>query len=249
MSQIVPFQFAGSLTVRSLVIDGNPWFVAVDVCKVLEISNTSDALKGLDSDEILTLAISEGQKTARSNNLINESGLYSLILRSRKPQAKAFKKWVTSEVLPALRKTGTYSVQPKSSGRLAQEDNALRGSLSREFYPPWPLSDRQLLTISRAEVAELSRMVNLAGSYFRYDRKATYALRSKIETVFGAIIPDLEAWQYPSVRDYLEKVAKQAEDFRNQVDSLERLFWEKVTCSTSVALVPERGQAIQAARK
>lgn len=242
MSRIIPFQFAGSLTVRSILIDEAPWFVAVDVCKALEISNTTDALKGLDADEVLTLAISEGQRAARSNNVINESGLYSLILRSRKPQAKAFKKWVTSEVLPALRRTGTYSVQAPESR------NAVRGSLAPEFYPPWPLSDADLQPLSRAQIEELARAVRAVGALFRYEHKATYALRAKIEQVYGAIIPDLESWQFASVREYIANAHEKARGFREQCDSLETLFWDQYRYSGQVALNPSRGQVFAAGR-
>ena len=100
--------------VRAINRNGEIWFVAADVCAVLDIKNTSDALKNLDDDECLTLDIGEGQKIGRGGaqkfNIINESGLYALILRSRKPEAKRFRKWVTSEVLPSIRKTGSYSV-------------------------------------------------------------------------------------------------------------------------------------------
>jgi prophage antirepressor-like protein len=93
--------------------DGEPWFVLADVCRKLGIANPSDAAARLDDDEKMTLGISEGQSGvrggARQMNIINESGLYSLVLRSSKPEAKRFKKWITSEVLPAIRKTGAYS--------------------------------------------------------------------------------------------------------------------------------------------
>lgn len=91
---------------------GNPWFVAADVCAVLEIRNVSDAVSRLDDDEKADIGItdtsSNGVTQKRNVTTINESGLYSLILTSRKPEAKAFKKWVTAEVLPSIRKTGSY---------------------------------------------------------------------------------------------------------------------------------------------
>ena len=88
------------------------WFVAADVCRVLELSNPSEALKGLEEDERMTLSNTEGHSGlrggAQSFNVISESGLYALIFKSRKPEAKAFRKWVTGEVLPAIRKSGVY---------------------------------------------------------------------------------------------------------------------------------------------
>jgi prophage antirepressor-like protein len=95
----------------STILDdaGNPWFVAKDVCRALEFRDTNDGTKYLDNDEKQVVKINPINGRGNPNTvIINESGLYSLILRSRKPQAKAFKKWVTSEVLPSIRKTGQY---------------------------------------------------------------------------------------------------------------------------------------------
>ena len=96
-----------SATVRTLQRDGEPWFVATDVCEVLTIANPSQALSRLDDDE-RTLITVEGAPNGLPVNVISESGLYSLTLTSRKPIAKRLKKWVTSEVLPMIRKTGSY---------------------------------------------------------------------------------------------------------------------------------------------
>lgn len=96
-----------SFTVRALLRDGDPWFVAADVCAALDLGNVSAAISRLDDDEkgVISIDTLGGQQHGAS---VNESGLYSLILGSRKPEAKPFKKWVTSEVLPAIRKTGGY---------------------------------------------------------------------------------------------------------------------------------------------
>ena len=90
--------------VRVLEIENEPWFVAKDVCDILELSNPSVALKNLDEDERTKFNLGRQGNT----NLINESGLYALIVRSRKPEAKKFRKWITSEVLPSIRKHGVY---------------------------------------------------------------------------------------------------------------------------------------------
>ncbi|HFK1499683.1 prophage antirepressor [Bacillus sp. UMTAT18] len=87
---------------------GEPWFVAKDVCNVLSIKNSRDALSKLDSDEKDDVGLTDTIGRKQNTSVINESGLYSLIMSSRKPQAKAFKKWVTAEVLPTIRKTGGY---------------------------------------------------------------------------------------------------------------------------------------------
>lgn len=89
--------------------NGEPWWVLADVCKVLEIAQPHHAASRLDDDE-KDRAIVTTLGGSQEMTIINESGLYSLILTSRKPAAKRFKKWVTSEVLPAIRKTGGYMV-------------------------------------------------------------------------------------------------------------------------------------------
>ena len=82
--------------------DGEPWFVAADVCKALEIGNPSQAIARLEDDEkMIALISNEGNKRGNPNmTVVNEPGLYTLILSSRKPEAKVFKRWVTSEILP-----------------------------------------------------------------------------------------------------------------------------------------------------
>lgn len=108
MTQLIQHPQLGSVQIE--LIDNNPWFVVKDVCNILDIGNTSKAVLNLDEDEKLTLLlVRSGQKRAMS--LVNESGLYNLIFRSNKPEAKVFRKWVTSEVLPSIRKTGKYESQ------------------------------------------------------------------------------------------------------------------------------------------
>lgn len=107
-NSIITFNFNQN-TVRTTVRDGEPWFVAADVAKALEYRDSEHATRYLDDDEKDTL----NWGTLGGNQdltIINESGLYSLILRSRKAEAKAFKKFVTSEVLPSIRRTGMYAV-------------------------------------------------------------------------------------------------------------------------------------------
>lgn len=90
--------------VRVTTINGEPWWIAKDVCDVLDIANPTQALSRLDDDERSMFNIGRQGET----NVVNEMGLYSLILGSRKPEAKAFKRWITHEVLPTIRKTGGY---------------------------------------------------------------------------------------------------------------------------------------------
>ncbi len=111
--------------------DGQPWFVLADVCRVLDHSNPSVAASRLDDDEKLTLDNTEGHDGQRGGaqfqTIINESGLYSLVLTSRKPEAKRFKKWITAEVIPTIRRTGGYGVSDPAT--LLNDPAALRAAL------------------------------------------------------------------------------------------------------------------------
>lgn len=111
-NELTVFQNEEFGSVRTINRNGEPWFVANDVCKALQIGNSRDAINRLDNDEkgvVITDTLGGNQKI----NIINEAGLYSLILTSRKPEAKEFKRWITHEVIPAIRKTGSYSVEHK----------------------------------------------------------------------------------------------------------------------------------------
>ncbi len=109
-------------SVRVLERDGIPWFVLVDVCVVLEIANPRDAASRLDDDE-KGVGIADTLGGRQEVTIINESGLWSLVLTSRKPAARRFRKWVTSEVIPAIRRTGSYGapqLDPNDPAQLRQ---------------------------------------------------------------------------------------------------------------------------------
>ena len=110
MNQLVKHPQFGAIQFE--MIKKEPWFVAKDICEIIGIQNVPQAMHQLDEDEKLIYVLDRsGQK--RELNMVNESGLYALIIRSNKPQAKKFRKWITSEVLPAIRKYGTYSTDPR----------------------------------------------------------------------------------------------------------------------------------------
>jgi prophage antirepressor-like protein len=107
-SMLSIFEFNDSPVRVSAGQDGATWFVAADVCRVLEIGNHRQATAGLENDEKDGVSISDAIGRIQETTCISESGLYALIFKSRKPQAKAFRKWVTGEVLPAIRKSGRF---------------------------------------------------------------------------------------------------------------------------------------------
>lgn len=110
--------------VRVTTVDNEPWFVAADVCKALEIEPT--ATRRLDDDEKNTLRLTQGTSGNPNVTIVNESGLYSLVLGSRKPEAKAFKRWVTHDVIPAIRKHGVYMTPDALEKALLSPDYLLK---------------------------------------------------------------------------------------------------------------------------
>lgn len=94
--------------IRTIEQNGEPWFVAADVCRALELEQVTNAIRKLDDDEKALISIKGMSRGNDQTNIVNEPGLYSLVLGSRKPEAKAFKRWITHEVIPAIRKTGGY---------------------------------------------------------------------------------------------------------------------------------------------
>lgn len=110
-----------NVSVRTKVINGEPWFVGKDVCNLLGIANTKDSLSRLDDDERRGVGITDPIGRNQQLTCINESGLYHLIFISRKPEAKSIRRWVTGTVLPSIRRTGSYSIsndRPESTKRL-----------------------------------------------------------------------------------------------------------------------------------
>lgn len=108
--------------IRTTIQNGEPWFVAVDVCKALDLSNPTIAVERLDDDERAKLNLGrQGEAT-----IVSEPGLYSLVLGSRKPEAKAFKRWITHEVIPTIRKHGMYATPQTVEQMLNDPDSMIR---------------------------------------------------------------------------------------------------------------------------
>lgn len=102
------FRYQSESDIRVVVIDDEPWFVLADICAVLDIANPSRVRAGLDSDALRTTEVIDSMGRTQNASIVDEGGLYEVIFQSRKPEAHAFRRWVTREVLPAIRKTGAY---------------------------------------------------------------------------------------------------------------------------------------------
>ena len=168
--------------VRVVMQDEDPWFVAKDVCECLGLENISEALRGLDEDEKITLSNPDGNPRAgipHQMNVVSEPGLYSLILRSRKPEAKAFKRWVTHDILPSIRRTGGYlATKPDDTPesimaravliaqdtikRLEDRNSELEGAVS-EMKPKALFADSVASSTSSILVGQLAALIRQNG--------------------------------------------------------------------------------------
>lgn len=125
-AEIRTFNF-NDMSLRTLTDEnGGPWFVAKDACDVLGLNNVSQALTRLDDDEKSSIILNDGTPGTPNKAIVSESGLYSLILASRKPEAHEFKRWVTHEVLPSIRKHGIYATETTIDQILANPDFGIR---------------------------------------------------------------------------------------------------------------------------
>lgn len=110
MLPLLTFQYEQETTIRTAMIDGEPWFYAMDVCKALGIKNGRDAVTRLDGDDVGTTDDVDSIGRRAKLTIVNESGLYGLVFESRTAASKKFKRWVTREVLPKIRRSGSYSL-------------------------------------------------------------------------------------------------------------------------------------------
>ena len=145
-------------TIRIVENGGQYWFCAKDICDALKLDNVSMALQKLDDDEkdIKNFDTPGGPQEML---VVNESGLYALILRSNKPQARAFRKWVTNEVLPSLRRTGKYEIKPPR--QIERENERAYNGLLKELRKDMRFSDVSILARrSRIDEEAISRVLN-----------------------------------------------------------------------------------------
>lgn len=141
MTALAVFDYEGH-NVRTVEYQGEAWFVATDVCGILGIANSRDAVGRIDRDEVGSADIIDSLSRMQATTIVSEAGLYELIFQSRRPEAVAFRRWVTREVLPAIRKAGSYSNVAKIDRRaLAQmvidaEDRADQAVAALEAAAP-----------------------------------------------------------------------------------------------------------------
>ncbi|WP_312906957.1 phage antirepressor [Tissierella praeacuta] len=201
MEKLKVFENSNFGKIRVLEIDGEPWFIAIDIAKVLDYRTAYDMTRILDEDEKGTQIV----RTPGGNQnviVIDESGLYSSILRSRKPEAKQFKKWVTSEVLPSIRKYGAYLTEQTVEKALTDPDFLIQLALNlkeerekrliaetelQENKPKIIFANCVETSRSSCLVGELAKLINQGGypmgqnRLFAWMRDNGYLIRQKGE--------------------------------------------------------------------
>ena len=176
---VTPFHY-GDTAVRTITRDGEPWFVLSDLCSVLAIRNGRDVATRLGDDQkgVAQIDTPGGRQTM---TIVNEAGMYEVVIRSDKPEAVSFRRWVTSEVLPTIRKTGTFSVAPAAP--------TLTGP---ELLAHAVLEAQQMLAAKDEKIAELEPKADLADTYLTSQGGAR--LVREVAKTLGWKEKDLRRW-------------------------------------------------------
>ena len=208
--------FESASSIRIILIDSEPWFVAVDVANALNFRDASNMTRMLDDDEKGTRNVS----TLGGNQeltVISESGLYCAVLKSRKPEAKVFRKWVTSEVLPSIRKTGGYVVPVAEPEPQYEEDSAI---------------------ISEVETERLKKMVGGIAYCLptMTSIKVAAAIYGRIKSPLRiGRIDDLPAPYFDRTMQYLERVCADARQHNRKQSAADEAFLNKMIAGCEVA--------------
>lgn len=194
MNELQLFNFENN-QVRTLLINDEPWFVGKDVAQILGYSNPRDALsKHVDDEDKNSVAIRDGNKGNPNQTVINESGVYALVFSSKLPSAKKFKRWVTSEVLPQIRKTGSYA-SPQLTGeelmaKALIEANSVLARQSKQLEEQKPkvlFADSVIASKGSILVRELAKLIKQNGydigekKLYRWLREKGYICKNSTE--------------------------------------------------------------------
>lgn len=193
MEEIQVFQSEQFGQVRTTIRDGEPWFVAADVCRALDIGNPRMATARLDDDEKNTVISTDGNRGNPNMTIVSEPGLYALVLGSRKPEARAFKRWITHEVIPSIRKSGGYIAGQDTMSDadlmakallVAQRQIEQRDKQITEMQPKALFADAVSASKSSILIGELAKMLRQNGvdigqnRLFEYLRENGYLCKS-----------------------------------------------------------------------
>jgi prophage antirepressor-like protein len=197
--EVIKFEFEG-FDIQAVQRDGEPWFVTGCVCEALGLSNVTEAVRGLEPEELSSVLMKSGGQR-RKIGIVSESGLYALIFKSRKDAAKRFRRWVTKDVIPSIRKTGQYSLPRRPMTRIERLEKELELERAKEA--------RYDLIAPQSEFGDLNKKGEpkhvLVSAYYRAGDRVSKALKlleladqiEQLEMQFeeeaGKIVPFREA--------------------------------------------------------
>lgn len=199
----MPFTYRAT-QIRVVLIDGEPWFVLADLCRVLEIANVGNVAARMDAVNIRQADVENSRGQVRQTLVVSEPGMYEVVIRSDKPEAVEFRRWITSDVLPTIRKTGSYNTVPALTGPEllahavieAQAMIAARDERIAELEPKAEVADKFLNATGDLSVKDAAQALTRAG----------------IKTGAGRLFGDLErrGWIYRALGDGRYRVKQTA---------------------------------------
>jgi anti-repressor protein len=197
MANIQVFEYQNS-KVRTVDMDGEAWFVLKDVCGVLDIADHKVVARRLDEDEVCQTPLTDSMGRQQSTTIINESGLYHVILRSDKPEATPFRRWVTNDVLPAIRKTGSYNAPQLTRSQLlataliaAHEELEEKDKQIETMKPKALFADAVSASSQSILVGEMAKLLSQNGiqmgqnRLFSWMRENGYLIKDKKRTDYN----------------------------------------------------------------
>lgn len=170
MTELMPFTY-GTTSVRVVMIDGEPWFVLADLCVVLGIANVGNVADRIDEVNIRRTDVENMRGQMRQTVIVSEAGMYEVVIRSDKPEAVTFRRWITGTVLPEIRKTGGYNAAPALTGpqlvaaALIEANRMLEAKDERiaELEPKAEVADKLLLAEGDLSVRDAAQALTRAG--------------------------------------------------------------------------------------
>lgn len=197
MANIQVFEYQNN-KVRTVDMDGEAWFVLKDVCEVLNIADHKVVVRRLDEDEVCQTPLTDSMGRQQSTTIINESGLYHVILRSDKPEAAPFRRWVTNDVLPAIRKTGSYNAPQLTRSQLlataliaAHEELEEKDKQIAELTPKGIFADAVSASSQSILVGEMAKLLSQNGiqmgqnRLFSWIRENGYLIKDRKRTDYN----------------------------------------------------------------
>ncbi|HEY4554801.1 MAG TPA: phage antirepressor [Bacillaceae bacterium] len=202
------FEFRGQ-QLRTISQEDGPWFVAKDVCAILEIRNSRDALTRLEEDEKDAVGLTDTMGRPQKMSIVNESGLYELIFASRKAEAKIFKKWVKKEVLPSVRKHGAYMTPEKIEEVLLNPDTII--NLATQLK-----EEQQKRMVAERTLIRQQPLVAFAETCMTSDKSLLVREVAKLCSKNGIITGERRLWQ--KLRDWKLVFANKNEPYQEYID-------------------------------